>query len=66
MARGRVPGQKNRNYPPLALAEALKVPRVIQEEAAGMTVSRLTLADLLGSTPTWRIRGGRSARRSRN
>jgi hypothetical protein len=29
MARGRKAGQKNRNYPPLPLAEALKVPRAI-------------------------------------
>jgi predicted nucleotide-binding protein len=55
MPRGRQPGQKNRNYPPLTLAEALKVPRAIQDQASGMTVSRLTLADLLSTTPTSRV-----------
>jgi hypothetical protein len=55
MARGRKAGQKNRNYPPLPLTEALKVPRAIQDQAAGMTVSRLTLAELLDSTPTSRV-----------
>lgn len=49
MARPK--GVPNRNLPPLQLGEALKVPQVIQEEASGMTVSRLTLAQLLGTTP---------------
>lgn len=48
----RKAGTKNRNYPPLTLADAMKVPRAIEDEASGMTVSRLTLAELLGSTPT--------------
>jgi hypothetical protein len=55
MARGRQAGVKNRNYPPLALSEAVKVPDVIEDQASGMTVSRLTLADLLLSTPTSRV-----------
>jgi hypothetical protein len=55
MPRGRAPGTKNRNYPPLPLHEAIKVARTIEDEASGMTVSRLTLAELLGSTPTSRI-----------
>jgi len=50
MARKR--GQKNRNYPPLTLARALEVANAIQHEASGMTVSRLTLAELLDTTPT--------------
>src|SRR6478735_1859910 len=49
MARAR--GVPNRNYPPRQLEEVLRVPRVIQDQAGGMTVSRLTLADLLGTTP---------------
>jgi len=49
MARPR--GVPNRNYPPRRLEEALQVPRVIQDQAGGMTVSRLTLAELLGTTP---------------
>ena len=55
MARGRQAGVKNRNYPPLPLAEAVKVPTAIEDQASGMTVSRLTLAPLLGSTPTSRV-----------
>jgi predicted nucleotide-binding protein len=51
MAKGRPAGTKNRNYPPLGLAEALRVPRVIQDEASGMEVSRLTLAELLNVSP---------------
>jgi hypothetical protein len=49
------PGTKNRNYPPLTLVQAIKVPRAIQDEASGMTVSRLTLSELLNSTPTSRV-----------
>jgi len=52
MAKGRAPGTKNRNYPPLPLADALKVARAIEHEASGMKTSRLTLAGLLDSTPT--------------
>ncbi len=55
MARGRQPGTKNRNYPPLPLAEALKVARAIQDVASGMIVTRLTLAGMLDSTPTSRV-----------
>jgi hypothetical protein len=44
-------GTPNRKYPPLKLAEALKVPRAIQNEASGMSVSRLTLAELLDISP---------------
>src|SRR5712691_1862704 len=51
MPRGRTPGTKNRNYPPLGLAEALRVPRAIQDEASGMNVSRLTLAEMLNVSP---------------
>jgi Predicted nucleotide-binding protein containing TIR-like domain len=48
----RKTGTKNRNYPPLTLDKALRVPRTIQDEASGMKVSRLTLAELLDVTPT--------------
>lgn len=54
-ARGRVAGKKNRNYPPLTLSHAIKVATAIQDKASGMEVSRLTLADLLDSTPTSRV-----------
>jgi predicted nucleotide-binding protein with TIR-like domain len=47
----RTAGTPNRNYPPLKLAEALQVPRAIQDEASGMSVSRLTLAELLDISP---------------
>jgi Predicted nucleotide-binding protein containing TIR-like domain len=55
MPRGRQAGKKNRNYPPLRLSESVKVARAIQDEASGMSVSRLTLAQLLNSTPTSRV-----------
>lgn len=55
MPRGRQSGVKNRNYPPLALAEALKVAQALQDQASGMKVSRLTLAEMLDSTPTSRV-----------
>lgn len=45
-------GSKNRNYPPLRLRDALRVAKVLQEEASGMALSRLTLAELLDSTPS--------------
>src|SRR2546428_375979 len=48
----REKGSKNRNYPPLALAEALLVARVIQDQASGMAVSKLTLAEYLDTTPS--------------
>jgi hypothetical protein len=47
----RKAGVPNRNYPPKTLAGALKVPRAIADKASGMTTSRLTLAELLGTTP---------------
>jgi len=47
----REKGSKNRNYPPLILTEALKVPRAIQDQASGMAVSKLTLATYLDTTP---------------
>jgi predicted nucleotide-binding protein len=49
MARAK--GSKNRNYPPVTLSEALRVARTIQDEASGIEVSRLTLAELLGISP---------------
>jgi hypothetical protein len=52
MAKGRKAGSKNRNYPPMKLSEALNVATAIADEASGMEVSRLTLAELLKSTPT--------------
>lgn len=55
MARGRVAGTKNRNYPQLSLDQSLKVARAIQDDASGMAVSKLTLAGLLDSTPTSRV-----------
>jgi hypothetical protein len=48
----RTKGKKNRNYPPLQLSEALRVSRAITDHASGMAVSRLTLAELLDTTPT--------------
>jgi len=48
----REKGSKNRNYPPLVLSEALKVPRTIQDQASGMAVSKLTLAEYLDTTPS--------------
>jgi predicted nucleotide-binding protein len=50
MARAK--GSKNRNYPPLTLGDALRVPRAIQDEASGMTTTRLTLAEYLDTTPS--------------
>jgi Predicted nucleotide-binding protein containing TIR-like domain len=47
----RKTGVPNRNYPPLRLGAALRVPRAIADQASGMRVSRLTLAELLGTTP---------------
>lgn len=54
MVRGRAAGTKNRNYPPVPLERALKVARAIEHDASGMKTSRLTLADMLSSTPTSR------------
>jgi len=50
MARAK--GSKNRNYPPLVFSEALTAPRVIQDQASGMAVSKLTLATYLDTTPS--------------
>jgi len=47
----RPKGVKNRNYPPVSLSKALAVPNAIQHQASGMSISRLTLADLLAMTP---------------
>lgn len=52
MARGRQSGKKNRTYPALALSSAIRVAAVIQDDASGMKVSRLTLSELLDTTPT--------------
>jgi len=52
MAKGRQAGTKNRNYPPLPLVRALEVANVIEHQASGMAVSKLTLAELLDTTPT--------------
>lgn len=49
---GRAAGSKNRNYPPVTLSEALRVPRVIEDQASGMDLSRLTLAELLDLSPS--------------
>src|SRR5205814_416141 len=51
-AMARSAGSKNRNYPPLKLVDALKVATAIQDQASGMTVSRLTLAELLDVSPS--------------
>jgi Predicted nucleotide-binding protein containing TIR-like domain len=50
MARPK--GSKNRNYPPLALEEALEVAQAIQNKASGMQVRRLTLADMMDRSPS--------------
>ena len=47
----RIKGIPNRNYPPLPLRDGRRVVDVMQEEASGMVVSRLTLAELLETTP---------------
>ena len=52
VTRGRAAGTKNRNYPPMTLDNALKMSRVIQDDASGMRVSRLTLSELLGVSPS--------------
>ena len=52
MARGRQPGVKNRNYPPVPLKEAARVAQTIQDDASGVEVTRLTLAELMDTTPT--------------
>jgi predicted nucleotide-binding protein len=51
-AMARTTGSKNRNYPPLRLTDGLRVATAIQDEASGMTVSRLTLAELLDVSPS--------------
>ncbi|SRR5712691_10514270 len=49
--RGRPSGSKNRNYPPLKLADALKVAQTVEDESSGLATSRLTLAKLLDISP---------------
>ncbi len=49
MARPR--GIPNRNYPSLRLEQARRVAEVMHDQASGMTVGRLTLAELLKTTP---------------
>lgn len=49
--KGRQAGTKNRNYPPIRLADALKVAETIEDKASGVTTSRLTLAKLLDISP---------------
>lgn len=48
----RTAGSKNRNYPSVGLADALRVPAAIEDQAGGMAVSRLTLAELLDVSPS--------------
>ena len=48
----RTKGTKNRNYPSLALEDAIAVAKVIQDGASGMKVGRLTLAELLDRSPS--------------
>lgn len=48
----RTAGSKNRNYPPIKLSDALRAATLIQDEASGMTVSRLTLSELLDVSPS--------------
>lgn len=47
----RKAGTKNRNYPALTLKEAIRVARAIEDDASGMPVGRLTMADLIDTTP---------------
>jgi len=47
----RTAGVRNRNYPSLTLEEALAVPKAIEQQASGMTVSKLTLSGFMSSTP---------------
>lgn len=53
----RTKGSKNRNYPALKLEEALRVARVLEDKASGMIVSNLTLAELLGISPSSSVFG---------
>lgn len=48
----RTKGSRNRNYPPLGLSEALRVATALQDQASGMAVSRLTLAEILDVSPS--------------
>jgi hypothetical protein len=48
----RQPGTPNRNFPSLALQQALELPRTLQEGASGMTTDRLTLSQLLDKSPS--------------
>lgn len=47
----RAVGSKNRNYPSVTMEVALQIPEAIEEQASGMTVSKLTLAEFVSSTP---------------
>jgi hypothetical protein len=47
----RKPGTSNRSHPEYSLAQALAIPRAIQDGASGMPVSRLTLSELTGRSP---------------
>lgn len=51
MSMAPKPGSHKRNYPPRRLSAALQVARAIQDQASGMPVSRLTLAEILKTTP---------------
>lgn len=44
-------GGKNRNYPSMALSQALEIPRAIQEGASGKRIGKLALAKLVGRSP---------------
>lgn len=45
-------GSKNRNYPSLKLSDTMRVATQIQDQASGMPVSKLTLAELLNVSPS--------------
>lgn len=47
----RKAGSKNRNYPSLKLKESLRVARAIEDDASGMPVGRLSMAELIDTTP---------------
>ena len=45
-------GIKNRNYPSLTLQQVLESSRAIQDQAAGHPVSKVTLAYIIGHSPS--------------
>ncbi len=49
---GRKAGSKNRNYPSMLLDQATEVATTIQDQASGMQVSKLTLAQLMDRSPS--------------